>query len=164
MPENPSPTTSEYLGMAFIFVFIFRHNLFSYSNIICDFLEFGWPIGYTSELYPVSHMRNHPSAVAYPQHVQHYIETEIQYRALLGPFSCLPFETFHVSPLMTRPKKNSSKRRVIMDFLHFPVINLSMMEYQRKHISDKNITSHIRLLMISRDLSYRRAEDVTCIK
>ena len=94
-----------------------RSYLFSYSdNIICDFLEFGWPIGYTSELYPVSHMRNHPSAVAYPQHVQHYIETEIQYRALLGPFSCLPFETFHVSPLMTRPKKNSSKRRVIMDF------------------------------------------------
>ena len=94
-----------------------RKRLHAYhDNIICDYLEFGWPIGFISDTRPSTIQSNHASAYSYPDHIHHYVNTELQHGAILGPFSQPPFEHFHTSPLMTRPKKNSGKRRVIMDF------------------------------------------------
>ncbi len=85
---------------------------------LCDFLEFGWPTNYmlpTAPLPQRSH-RNHPSATAYPDHVQAYLAENAQRGALLGPFTEPPFHPFtHSSPLMSRPKRNSDKRRIIHD-------------------------------------------------
>ena len=94
-----------------------RKRLHAYhDNIICDYLEFGWPIGFISDTRPLTIQSNHASAYSYPDHIHHYVNTELQHGAILGPFSQPPFEHFHTSPLMIRPKKNSGKRRVIMDF------------------------------------------------
>ena len=84
-----------------------------------DFLEFGWPVHFNRDSPLAPAQKNHFSAEAYPSHVQHYIDTEIQHGALLGPFDGPPVEGSHISPLMTRPKKGSVHRRVIMD-LSYP--------------------------------------------
>ena len=42
------------------------------------------------------------------------MDTEISHGAILGPFKDLPFK-IHTSPLMTRPKQDSCKRRTILD-------------------------------------------------
>ena len=54
----------------------------------------------------------------FPNHIQNYIDTEIKYGAIIGPFEEYPFP-YHVSPFLTRDKPNSSNRRVILD-LSFP--------------------------------------------
>ena len=59
-------------------------------------------------------MDNHTSANDHVADVEKYLSTELQHRALLGPFSEPPFP-IHVSPLMTRPKSDLAKRRIIVD-------------------------------------------------
>ena len=62
-----------------------------------------------------SQFANLPSALAHPLDVGHYIATELGHGALLGPFDGPPAATCHFSPLMTRLKKGSRFRRVIID-------------------------------------------------
>lgn len=87
---------------------------------ICEFLKYGWPVGFLHSTPPVAIPINHKSALEFPDHVSKFIQTELSFNALLGPFSHPPFEPWtRLSPLMTRPKKNSLERRVIVD-LSFP--------------------------------------------
>ena len=85
---------------------------------IVDFLEFGFPLSFQGD-FPLDseHHRNHPSALDYPNAIDAFIEVELQAQALLGPFQQSCFSP-HIkcSPLMTRPKSDSSERRIIMDF------------------------------------------------
>lgn len=72
---------------------------------LCQFLKFGWPLGYHSFRPPESVTENHPSALNHPGPVNKYIETELSFKAILGPFKEPPFDTWcRVSPMMTRPK------------------------------------------------------------
>ena len=86
---------------------------------LVDYLEYGWPINFdrTQPLHPA--YKNHFSANAYPDHVTHYVQTELAHGALLGPFTGPPVIDVHLSPLMTKRKKDSPHRRVIVD-LSFP--------------------------------------------
>lgn len=87
---------------------------------ICDYIDFGWPISYTGAKPPTPVQENHKSALDYMEHVDAFIEKERAMGAMIGPFAEPPFDRwFQVSPLMTRPKKDSEKRRVIID-LSFP--------------------------------------------
>lgn len=91
-----------------------------HDNEICFFLRYGWPVGYHSKEIPVTVLHNHQSADAYPAHIEEFIATERKYHALIGPFDKPPFSPWmRQSPMMTRPKKDSSKRRVIID-LSYP--------------------------------------------
>lgn len=91
-----------------------------HDNELCHFLAYGWPIGYYSTVMPVSVDKNHPSALAYPDHIDEFIAVEKRYEAILGPADSIPFTPWmRLSPLMTRPKKDSDKRRVIVD-LSYP--------------------------------------------
>ena len=82
---------------------------------LVKFIEFGWPVNF-DKAYPLGRVDdNHPSALNYTEHLEYYIDTELGHRALAGPFGGPPFTWTHISPLMTRPKKESEKRRVIMD-------------------------------------------------
>lgn len=100
---------------------VWREKLVSYHDKdICIFLEFGWPVGYHSSTPPISCSKNHPSATLHPTHVNKFITTELAHGALVGPFTSSPFTPWtRCSPIMTRPKKDSSDRRVIID-LSFP--------------------------------------------
>ena len=82
---------------------------------LVQFLEFGWPINFDRTAVLMSTLQNHASALQYEQDIQHYIDTELGHRALLGPFAGPPVAPTHISPLMTKPKKDSLHRRVIMD-------------------------------------------------
>lgn len=91
-----------------------------HDNEICHFLAYGWPIGFYSQTPPETVPENHPSATNFPSHINQYIATEIKHQALVGPIPAMPFAPWtRISPLMTRPKRGSEVRRVIVD-LSFP--------------------------------------------
>ena len=93
-----------------------RHYLEDYHDKgVCEFIEFGWPVNYTGGTPLVSTENNHPSATRYPEDIAHYIRTELGHNALAGPFKAPSVPYLHTSPLMTKPKKDSEHRRVIMD-------------------------------------------------
>ena len=93
-----------------------RELLAGYSDEgIVEFLEFGWPIGIDRHAILQSYDTNHASARAFPADVEHYVATELGHSALLGPFDGPPLPVCHFSPLMTKPKKDSIFRRVIID-------------------------------------------------
>ena len=100
---------------------VWRKHLLDYHDVIvCEFLEFGWPVNYVAPYPPMPALSNHTSAIAFPAAMTEYINTEsIQHKALIGPFSGVPFTSFQTSPLMSRPRKDPSKRRIILD-LSFP--------------------------------------------
>ena len=111
---------------------------------IVDLLQYGFPLDFDRSRCLSSTYENHASAVKFPDHVNYiqteikygailgpfdsavkfpdhvnYIQTEIKYGAILGPFDSYPFPC-HVSPFLTREKHNSANRHVILD-LSFPV-------------------------------------------
>ena len=89
-----------------------RSHLFSDPSLI-EMLEFGFPIGYTASLPPAPYSRNHPSPTQHPSVVTAYINKELEHAAIIGPVQSHPFQWSN--PMMTRPNKDSSVRRVIAD-------------------------------------------------
>ena len=83
---------------------------------VVTFLTFGWPIGRDESPLPCT-LHNHGSAVKFPEQVTKYVAKELNMGTLMGPFVTPPFKygEFGISPLSTRPKWNSMKRRIIMD-------------------------------------------------
>ena len=97
-----------------------RERLTSYHDKqLCDFLEFGWPIGYTKSSPPQSSSKNHGSALARPDIIDAFLVKECSLGATCGPFSANPLAT----PLITSPLQiatsRSGKPRVVLD-LSFP--------------------------------------------
>ena len=93
-----------------------RSELKGYSDYkIVDFIEFGWPVGFDRDATLRSQDSNHATATAHPRDITHYVATELNKGALLGPFQGPPANSCHFSPLLTRPKKDSRFRRVILD-------------------------------------------------
>ena len=82
---------------------------------IVEYLEFGWPVNFKRGSPLASTHENHASARDHRDDVAFYVATELGHHALAGPFSGPPISGLHISPLMTRPKRDSPHRRVIMD-------------------------------------------------
>ena len=103
------------------YIDLWRNSLFDYDDkVIVDFLEYGWPINYTKSEFPLTTYRNHKFALFDEHHIHSYIETELSYNALVGPFSDNPFSVpLATSLLLSVPKKESSDRRTVID-LFFP--------------------------------------------
>ena len=100
----------------------FRENLQDYSdNIICEFLEFGAPIGFEGKLNKNEiAITNHRGARDFADDIFNYLKKEASYGSILGPFDKNPFVCeFNISPLNSVSKKDSEERRVILD-LSFP--------------------------------------------
>ena len=87
---------------------------------LIDYIQFGFPLGYMGPISPTESVPNHPSATRFPNHIDQFISSEQEAGALIRPFTRPPFTPWvHVSPLMSRPKADSNKRRIITD-LTFP--------------------------------------------
>lgn len=104
---------------------VWRSYLRDYSDYqICDFLEFGWPVGYdyANSGFPVSSPRNHQGALSFPDDIDSYINKESSLGAVIGPFVSNPFECLLVasSPLNSVPKQEPGERRIILD-LSWPI-------------------------------------------
>ena len=78
---------------------------------LLNFLEFGFPVGFEGPGVIQSSVSNYASALAFPDDVDTYITTELGHKALFGPYNHSPFRVrLHVSPLMTRLKRDSDSR------------------------------------------------------
>ena len=87
-----------------------------------EWLKYGWPSGRLPTLpAPSITNKNHKGVTDHPDQLAKYIKKESSYGAVMGPYSRIPFKHgVGISPLSTRPKKDSEDRRVIVD-LSFPV-------------------------------------------
>ena len=47
-------------------------------------------------------LQNHFTGLAFPKDIEEYINEEIAFGAIHGPFEHIPIPNLHVSPLMTR--------------------------------------------------------------
>ena len=93
-----------------------RRELAGFSDkLLPEFLAFGWPVNFDRSKTLRSTPQNHTSATALPQDLDYYIHTELEHGALAGPFRGPPTTETHLNPLMTRTKRDSIHRRVIMD-------------------------------------------------
>ena len=85
-------------------------------RVICEFLGFGWPIGYMSDTLPIFDLRTHRGALDFPDQVNAYLSKELKLGRIDGPFDTMPLaQGFVVSPLNTVKKRDSEERRVIFD-------------------------------------------------
>ena len=49
------------------------------DRIVADFLEFSWPINYAASVMPMPTHKNHQSALAHPDHMEHYLHTDLTF-------------------------------------------------------------------------------------
>ena len=100
----------------------FEEMLQGYEDMeVVEWLKYGWPSGRLptgKEL--VTSCKNHKGATDYPEALHSYISKEQRHSVVMGPYDKIPFRSkVGISPLSTRPKKNTQDRRVILD-LSFP--------------------------------------------
>ena len=82
---------------------------------LLGFLEFGLPSDFTGTISPISGSKNHADTAEYQKWIDRFINTEITHNALLGLFTEPPFQSWaQMSPIMTRPKKNTDKCHIIV--------------------------------------------------
>ena len=88
---------------------------------VVEWLRYGFSISRNPNAAdPEPATTNHMGATLFPEAIDRYIEKELRYDAIIGPFNFPPFtHRIGISPLSTRKKKDSKERRVIMD-LSFP--------------------------------------------
>ena len=92
-----------------------RKHLVGYEHVdLCQYLEFGFPLGLQEDPEPAleSSYRNHGSAYQYYTWIDKFIATGLLNCDLTGPIPAPPFAKFQVSPLMTAPKKPDGRRAV----------------------------------------------------
>ena len=100
--------------------YVWEHCLQCYwDSQLCHLIRYGFPLDFNRTSKLGKNTKNHKSATMFPEDVEAYIQEEIGFGAIVGPFSDPPFQEFHVSPFMTREKPGGAHRRVIMD-LSFP--------------------------------------------
>ena len=101
---------------------LFQLLLFGYHDTeILEWLNFGFSI--SRDLLnedPIPAQVNHQGAIRFPQAIKNYLNTELKYNAIMGPFLIPPFlHRIGISLLSTRLKQNSQEHRIILD-LSFP--------------------------------------------
>ena len=153
-----------------------RDYLCEYDDkIVCDYLEFGWPINYVSEYQPNVPPTNHASAIRYARQVDAYLLGELREGATMGPFSQDPFAPESpaavLSPIQTVEKEKgvaNGKRRVVIDLSYpddqnsvnagIPKDTFLGLEYQLRYgsfddFADLVVGQGQGCLMFKRDLS-----------
>ena len=94
-----------------------RQHLIGYEDMeLCQYLEYGFPIGLAQDPPPllVSAQRNHGSSYQYYPWVDDFLSSGVGKCYMTGPWQEQPFGRIHVSPLMTAVKKPDG-RRVVFD-------------------------------------------------
>ena len=87
-----------------------------HDTTLVDLLCYGWPADYTADYPPTPTYKNHVRDPAVVLLVADFVKTEMAHKAIFGPFETPPFTPWtQVSPIMTKPKRGSSKHRIIVD-------------------------------------------------
>ena len=70
--------------------------------VVCELLDYGFPIGFDSVRLPEHTSKNHGGALGYAEHVDEFLRKEQQFGAIFGPFCKNPLDSFlTTSPLNT---------------------------------------------------------------
>ena len=92
-----------------------RHHLKDYwDQQLMDLIQYGFPLDFDRNCVLGETVENHASANEYASHVTKYIQEELQFMAMIGPFDEKPC-TLHISPFMTRNKAQFELRCTIID-------------------------------------------------
>ena len=92
-----------------------RKHLIGYEDVeICQYLEFGFPLGVDSgpDTKLVSARRNHGSAYTFYPWIDKFVREGVEKKYIAGPYNVQPFERIHISPMMTAPKRPDDRRPV----------------------------------------------------
>ena len=89
---------------------------------LLEWLRYGFPVSWDDAREdPTPANINHMGATMFPQCIDEYFEKEVRLGATIGPFDIPPFiRRIGISPLSTRPKKDTGSRRIILD-LSYPI-------------------------------------------
>ena len=94
---------------------VWRTHLLDYwDKQLPDLIEYGFPIDFDRSCALSSSEDNHTSAQQFSKDVGIYLDNEVSYNAMYGPFNEKPIK-MHISPLMTRDKPGSDNRITIVD-------------------------------------------------
>ena len=86
---------------------------YSYQHMhICQYVQYGFPLGLWSEAYLEPATRNHSSSYSYYSYLDKFVESELEKLGMTGPFDSSPWENVMLSPLMTSSKKPNGRRPV----------------------------------------------------
>lgn len=85
---------------------------------VIEMIMYGFPLQYNGPSDPHNgvELANHSSATAYNEHIDRFVKSELECQTLIGPFDNKPFDWCSIAPIMTRPKSDPTKRRIIVDF------------------------------------------------
>ena len=122
------------------------------------FLRYGFPLDFQqdkeAELQSTEVSR--ASAIHYPTHVDTYLNTEMEHKAIFGLYQDKPYgEDKHVSPFMSHEKIDSQNRHIIINLSwpqeaainHFTLLNVYLgMVYQIRFPTVDDITDQILCL------------------
>ena len=93
---------------------------------IMKYITYGWPLNAKDTAINEEVPENQTGAKNNSEEIDKYIEKELAYGSIIGPFKKNPFgKSARFSPIDTRPKKDSEELRVIMN-LSFPFENGSV--------------------------------------
>ena len=113
--------------------------LAGYDDTLLDYIKYGFPMGYVGPTSDTPSTVNHPSATQFRPQIDEFIQKEKSLGGLIGPFDDPPIiEWAHISPLMSRPKADPTKRRVITD-----------LTYPREHSINAYIKKNIVMGMMN---------------
>ena len=134
---------------------IWREYLSDYwDKQLPDLIDYGFPIDFDRTCPLLSTEKNHSSAQQFPRDIEAYLENEVTYNAMYGPFNKKPIP-MHISPLMTREKPGSDNRRTIVDLSwpHGSSVNHGVQKnkylqayYQLSYPSVDHIVDHLKRL------------------
>lgn len=112
-----SQPSYQVLVFSTLYIAMCRELLLGYPDeIIWEFLEFGWPIGYVSDTLPIFDLRTHRGTLDFPDQVNAYLSKELELSRIAGPFDTVPLaQGFVVCPLNTMEIRDSEERRLIVD-------------------------------------------------
>ena len=78
------------------------------------FSKFGFPLDVKPRSRFEQDLVNHPFGKNYPTCIKHYLEEELNHKAILVSFETPP-DTLHISPFMLREKSDLDKKKLIVD-------------------------------------------------
>jgi hypothetical protein len=92
-----------------------------HDPVLVELLEFGFPIEVKGQLPVRNQCKNHRGALDFPGTMDNYVDKELHYGSVMGPFKSSPFSSSVIySPVSFVEKKDSVERRVIMDLSFLP--------------------------------------------
>ena len=87
-----------------------KSNLSNYwDQQLLQLIEFGFPLDFNRNCPLNYEPENHKSATEFPKDIEAYLEEELKYDAIVGPFNSHPIASGHCSPFMSREKPNSDR-------------------------------------------------------